>query len=45
MPIFPTIIIILFTGAAIEQAVKGNVPLAGFYVLSALINWNVLWLK
>jgi hypothetical protein len=42
---FPAIIIALFTLAAIEQLVKGNVPLAVFYGLSALINVNVLFLR
>ena len=42
---FPAIVVALFTLAAIEQLFKGNVPLAVFYALSALININVLFLR
>jgi len=42
---FPIIIVCLFVFAAIVEGIGGNVGKMWFYILSALINLNVMWLK
>ena len=42
---FPTLIVSLFIGASVVCFVYGEVAKGWFYLLSALINLNIIWLK
>ena len=43
--LFPVMVILLFSCASGACFIEGEVGKGWFYLLSALINWNVMWLK